>query len=149
MVPFKFRVWDTIRKEMMYQPLADLEDLYIGVIDGEIYENFRGDDDSLRPTHGRYELSQFTGLLDCDGKQIYDGDVCTYHYTDRHEIEFNGSAIIYWDKINCGFSLTIIKDSRDDTRSQMSLFSVSTGRLRLNIIGNKFESPELLEVKND
>jgi hypothetical protein len=37
MTKFKFRVWDKESKEMMYQPLADLEDLYIGVIDGILY----------------------------------------------------------------------------------------------------------------
>jgi uncharacterized phage protein (TIGR01671 family) len=93
-------------------------------------------------------LMQFTGLLDCEGKEIWDGDVCQYAYKDRYGIDFDGVAYIYWDTSNCAFALKVIKDSRNDSKSKMSLFYAG-GNLKLKIIGNRFEHPALLGAAND
>ncbi len=94
-----------------------------------------------------YELVQFTGLYDCEGRQIWEGDILEYEYIDKHKEHFEGVAHVFWDDVNCGFCLKIIKDSHNDLRSRMSLFYANTGSLKLWVIGNRLESPELLEVK--
>lgn len=98
---------------------------------------------TLLDTDNLDSLSQFTDLYDCEGREVWEGDICQYVYKDRHGINFDGVAYIYWDTANCAFALDVIKDSHNDTKSKMSLFYAG-GNLKLKIIGNRFENTELL-----
>jgi len=83
-------------------------------------------------------LIQFTGLLDCDGKEIFEGDVVARTDDDSNKlfIEFRLG----------GFrALFSLEEEEGAHLTQITHYSNS----KWKVIGNRFENPELLEIKND
>ncbi len=140
MKQIKFRVWHKDYKEIMYPPLADLENFYIALIDGQVYEVW--ENDTLRLAEDIAELMQFTGLVDCEGKEIYEGDIIEYKSFGRYVVEFYGGSFISQCLEVHGtelfmFNIYLLIEGADDDNKCSSA----------KIIGNKFENPELMERK--
>jgi uncharacterized phage protein (TIGR01671 family) len=77
---------------------------------------------------GQYiELQQFTGLIDKNGKNIFEGDILSIANIDNAYVKF----------INDGFKLTI-----DKVESCLDLFFLSKVCF---VIGNIYENPELIK----
>lgn len=130
----KFRQWKAL-EEKMTRPF-DLLD-FAGDQDSE-YGNFDFSPELTEKDIAPFQrtdgvtpspLMQFTGLLDKNGKEIYEGDI----------IKIRDIAVeVYWDEGTAAFRLT---------------FPESPGRLYLGhydknlveIIGNIYENPELLK----
>lgn len=74
-----------------------------------------------------FELMQYTGLKDKNGKEIYEDDVVS------SRILF-GNWKVYWDKEDCGFFLV-------DNEG----YTTCLDSEECEVIGNIFESPELLK----
>ena len=70
------------------------------------------------------ELMQFTGLYDKNGKEIYEGDIV--------ETPFGIGRV--FDRLGCWFV---------ETQKELGYFASCD----LEVIGNLYENPELLEVK--
>lgn len=71
-------------------------------------------------------LGQFTGLLDCNKKEIYEGDI----------VEINGKrAEIAWG--DAGFYFK-------DTRLEFDQYELADDKGYMKIIGNIYKNPELL-----
>lgn len=81
-------------------------------------------------------VGQFTGLLDKNGKEIYEGDICLINDIQFDEEE---SFAIEWE----GEMATFVLSSKTITVT----FDVVYAR-QLEIIGNIHDNPELLEVSN-
>ena len=71
----------------------------------------------------RFEIMQFTGLQDINGKDIYEGDIlCVPHLENtRHQVRI----VIEWDNDNAEYTKYYPKNA-------------------FEIIGNIYENPELL-----
>lgn len=132
MIP-KYRVWD---KELQTMLDVSLIDFKKGVLVGEHWEfgetNFMGFDE--------IELMQSTGLRDKNGKEIFEGDIITNgpdvmcmkrHNTLGFYVEKKGKVEFIAD---CAILEEFEEDAKEIADS-------------LEIIGNIYENPELLEEK--
>lgn len=146
----KFRAWDNMTKSM-YQVrdidfLANREinsiRLVIGIQTSEDDIDF---DFPIRRS-GEYELMQFTGLKDKNGKEIYEGDILKLDdgriaqvvwYDTGWYIESNPHS-----KMEKSFSKI---DRKDNEYSVILLSAERYGKLKHSeVIGNIYENPELL-----
>lgn len=107
MRPIKFRAWDKELKEFVSQS-------FNMVI--RINENLENE---------RFEFMQFTGLLDKNGKEIYENDIC------RVDVDDGYIGTVYFEDGAFQFDSTVLSDSVDD----------------IEIIGNIYENPNLLTPK--
>lgn len=136
----KFRGYDEENKCWRYGWYTKLAegirrfDAIISDVDGELTRFY---------IHDSKTITQFTGLLDKNGKEIYEGDIISF--SERQGVYCNGiadeSRIVKWDEGEAGFKffyLTI--DKRQDCGF---CFAESTSKI-MEIIGNIYENKELL-----
>ena len=132
MIP-KFRAYDSGSLSRMYQP----DEVMVG--DGNIWII---DEDSVAGewiVNNDIHLMQSTGLLDKNGKEIFEGDIVQFE--DCYEVSdflYINTGIIEW--CQGGFHVT----NRDSVLMEDLLDGDS---LDVTIIGNIYENPELLEDK--
>ena len=88
-------------------------------------------DNVLRFSQIESNAMQFTGLLDKNGKEIYEGDIC------RDE---DGLGVVYWEK-DCWMYGFVQDDSSYKSDGYMLREMVDD----CEIIGNIFENQELLK----
>lgn len=91
----------------------------------------------LEKTGKIFNLMQYTGLKDKNGKEIYEGDLVEWKYVrtwHKNEVRWVGG----------GFMVTT-SGFKDDLNEPLDLSLVSI--LSCEIIGNIYENPELLTPK--
>ena len=116
----EFRGWDVDKKEMIYINSVNSNHLNM-TWDGLVYENGKLQNIILMP---------FTGILDANGKKIYEGDVVKF---DRHSM-YNVTTFI---------APIVFKKGEFKTDLPGNLIAI--GQLStITIIGNIYENPELL-----
>ena len=124
----KFRAWDKDRKQMVEfgRPIYDPK--YGGILFHSPYQFL---------DWNKNEVMQFTGLLDKNGKEIWEGDIVKWtlgRKSNKSGFVEGISQIIWGD--DCGFEES---DKPDKT------FGFHIGSLsEMEIIGNIHENPELL-----
>jgi uncharacterized phage protein (TIGR01671 family) len=129
----KFRAWDKITNKMCYlnDPHWSLS-LQFGKDGLGVYnlQNGSGGDE--------YELMQYTGLKDKNGKEIYEGDiVCGYPSSHPHkEMAYLFDDVVEWDEWR--WSPFYSKDEEYGWYAP-----------RCEVIGNIYENPDLLPVSPD
>lgn len=112
--PIKFRAWDKVSSKMI---VTDFHITCFGIV-----WNAHNPHDEVN-----YELMQFTGLKDKNGKEIYEGDVLRIGTSPN-------AYPIYYDGEKAWFT-TCKKDN-----SYLDVGNWSHAK----IIGNIYENPELL-----
>ena len=130
----KFRAWDRVNKKMFYYG-DSLFNLFI-TFEGDVgYYNNNGDiaftnDNGF--TSDQFELMQFTGLLDKNGVEIYEGDIVEIPAEEY-------LAVIEWDVETCRFVINIWPEN------VLCDFDNYYGR-ELEVISNKWDNPSLMEA---
>ncbi len=87
-------------------------------------------------------IQQFTGLLDINGKEIYEGDIC-------ERKNWTGIYYVRWSKDGY-FWCDVNEDDEEFYKNRDSSYDADRLRNGINeckIIGNIFENPELIENK--
>jgi len=114
----KFRAWDKEEK-MMFD--FDLDDIFE---DGKKNTEDQSYADYMKGTI----IMQYTGLIDKNGKEIYDGDIFTDKkwYVVKAKIEFENGMFGWWS------------DGREE-------FIPLNDCKEIEVIGNIYENPELLK----
>lgn len=136
----KFRAWDNLKKEMIAEGYHVIgESTMFGEIDQWVQEH-RGKTPSLEYFNHIIE-TQFTGCIDKNGKEIYEGDIVKggTDYTKYVNETYDVSVVEY---ANHGFW---IKDESFGWEGE-GLWDWND----LEVIGNIYEHPHLLNKdKND
>ena len=137
----KFRVWDKEHKEWI-QPQDALLLCIIGNIITErgcIVDTSRFSDSWIE-YYDNIELIQFTGLLDKNGKEGWDGDVFSNLSEEAYHDEKPMIMKIVWEG-GCwwGESIKVVPHKQPIKLILAGLLEMS------EIIGNVYENPELLE----
>jgi uncharacterized phage protein (TIGR01671 family) len=131
----KFRAWNSYSKTMLNNVMYfDQRDGYVGI-------------NVITPTASRITaIMQFTGLHDKNGKEIYEGDVVKVSEPD--EDSCMGKEFVYNCEVCFGggeyrgcFTLKCEEYYRG-----FALLGYSRNA-ELEVIGNIYENPELLELK--
>ncbi|MDD4734180.1 MAG: YopX family protein [Bacilli bacterium] len=87
-------------------------------------------------------LLQYTGLKDKNGKEIYEGDIITYH----NFIKFTG--IVWWCDKDATYLVDLSQTKNkfiNTSNHQITLSSVLGGDNDTEVIGNIYENPEMLK----
>ena len=125
----KFRFWATDKKEWVKLPVIvkfGEGDISVSVVSGEANE---------LPNYVIW--SQFTGLKDKNGKEIYEGDI----------LEAKMKDFIFHSTIEMGFSPTDGNEYGWHWKDGAPIRPVDMIDERMEIIGNLYENPELLKTK--
>ena len=162
---FKFRVWDGLKEEMNFEGVNFSHNkndcavmhggysMYEEVWEEEDFVNNPGLDKLYKVGDLIFPVMQYTGLKDKNGKEIYEGDIIKIFYDGSVESEiictiefgehsfgydsdyaYTGECYGYWAKP--------VKESKRDY--VMGDYFDMTLSKQIEVIGNKYENPELI-----
>lgn len=126
----KFRAWDK-----QYKKIVNVTMLNFGSDELDHDDNF-GEPKSIE----HFELMQYTGLKDKNGKEIYEGDIAKITWAEgTYRDSAYGGALNYTElgvmQFENGQFSFFVKDSLLDEEYK---------NLTVEIVGNIYENPELL-----
>ena len=118
----KFRLWDKLGNKIV----TPNKIIYLNLL-GQVVTDSPENGEIIPFSKDTYELNQSTGLQDVTGKDIYEGDIISDPMGIGQIVFDSGSFCIKWND-NPNESILILESEL------------------LEIIGNLFETPELLKV---
>ena len=146
MRPIKFRAWDVKRKHFIYHNTKGADTFCISLNGRFGYEGISEGGGGIQwRDKDRFILQQFTGLLDKNGKEIYEGDILSYKVGyENKKHDFQGYFVVKWGHWGWRLEGTIPKEDRQIC--QWPPITMPSGNFEyIEVISNIFESPELLK----
>ncbi|MDQ0150587.1 YopX family protein [Eubacterium multiforme] len=141
----KFRAWNKEKNIMVYKD-EDMSSCYWDGVDCSDIEMV-----NCRLMNEDYIWMQYTGLKDKNNKGIYEGDILRckckirgYEYFKKDEkiFEYKNNVIEWWQSsCNLGYRL------RNAKGYTMMIKPSCLKVMEVEVIGNIYENPELLEVE--
>lgn len=137
----KFRAWDKKTNSMIKEVFE------IGLGDRHNPETWLVGDD--RQTNN-FDLMQYTGLKDKNGKEIYEGDILFFKYYDaKYDDLDQGNAVVKFGKTimdhNYTYGYCLDLSDCKQKKPRPSGFHRGLDHGNLEILGNIYENPELLK----
>ena len=90
-------------------------------------------DSVFRANNPKTHIMQYTGFTDKNGKEIYDGDIAKY-------MQYKTPIVIIWDWKFAAFDFYHVGDE-----GARHILSPRIASESIEVIGNIYENPELLE----
>jgi len=158
----KFRIWDTVLKEWWTKGSTFwqiFEDIQEDVLFKEIIWKYITIYNYIKILKDKLVFQQYSGLKDKNGKEIYEGDIIKYKSSNQQnqnnfyehidEVYFYNGGFYIGDisLSECYSPDNVLTDRRKRHWGTMGndYFTID---FDFEIIGNIYENPELLEVKN-
>lgn len=136
-----FRVW--WYEEMWYYPNKDIDmPWYVGM-DGTVFDLELDYDEAWMEKFTDAIPMLATGLKDKNGKDIYEGDILKVTFLDGDEDGFTSINLVEWFQ-QLGKWQAKPVDRNSIAAGTDLWFNVSCDKAE--VIGNKYENPELMEV---
>ncbi len=150
----KFRAWHKDYKAMYWFDVTrgnhGRGDGYIGMVEyGKTYESgtdHRGNVRLIDPMD--CELMQFTGLLDKNGKEIYEGDVlCCPHYPSNGSWHYLYHKVMWDERLSLFKTVSIGNREGEEITAHGNpmLWVYLKSEKEAEVIGNIYENPELIK----
>lgn len=126
----KYRAWDSAKKEMFKDTFAITESGQVVVVE---QESVASSPDYVFVEH--LVIMQSTGLVDKNGKEIFDGDILDYK---------GRKALVRWHGSYASFIYRFVDEPHKRNAEWKPLY---LAYMKCEIIGNIYENPEFLEDK--
>ena len=126
----KFRAWDSAKKEMFKDTFAITESGQVVVVEQDFVTS---SPDYIFVDH--LVIMQSTGLVDKNGKEIFEGDIVDYK---------GRKAVIKWHGSYASFIYRFVDELQERVSEWHPLF---LAYYHFEVIGNIYENKELLEVE--
>ena len=146
----KVRAWDDIEKRMKY---FDFMDIHVGVYHPTLWKDSEGIpcelDDKRRYPH---DLMLLTGLRDKNSNKSYEEDIICFQNNypgdtvNPEEVNYDIAVVTYM-KEDAAYCARVI--SGREVGNTHTMYELLDEYGEFEIIGNKWENPELLEKKNE
>lgn len=121
----KYRVWDRKAKQLIYpDALAFISKDFDGHIDDCMVVPYDDDD-----------VTEFIGLQDKDGRDIFEGDIL------KVDADNENPGVIKWSNNGCYLLIKKLMNSKETASKQVNKGSTKFW----TVIGNIFENPEFLD----
>jgi uncharacterized phage protein (TIGR01671 family) len=134
----KFRAWDKENRKIV--PVVSLD---YRTYDGKFstVTLYDGENTAYSLFFNAFELMQFTGLHDKNGREIYEGDIVAWNEDELADmgeriIHYEGKGQIVWVKEFCHFGI-------EEIPKKLGHWSFSEDA-RYEVLGNIYSTPDLL-----
>jgi uncharacterized phage protein (TIGR01671 family) len=143
----KFRFWGNFGELNEEEDICEMEMLY-----GDKFSFFESEPINNLFASKNFQVMQYTGLKDKNGKEIYDGDILRLPAkSDWDKVNYSCYEVFFHDgdanmDYNIGFSIARMHNHGSVCGGYIPSFKPKTVS-HMEVIGNIYEHPELLENK--